>query len=331
VQPYTVVMVSKMRQTAAWLVAVGVLLSSAPACRSGSIGGSENIDVALLSERASIQPGQSFRVGLHMKMKDGWHTYWKHPGDAGLPLRIEWALPPGFEAGPIEWPAPEPIPTGELMSYGYGHDVLLAVTITPPGRVAAESVTIAGTFDWLECKEACLAGSARLDLALPVRPEDPRPGRAAPLFAKARTRLPRSPDGWSMSAVAGPRAIELTFRPPTGVRPRGGTFFVDQPLVVEHAATQGFERSERGYRLTVVPAANAGSPPVRLTGVLVLDGFDSKETAIAVNVEVTSGDPAPAPPLTAKRDWPTAPLYATLIAMVGIAIVVALRRRAARR
>lgn len=314
-----------------WLLTTAALIAWAPACFAAATGGSDNIDVALLSERASIQPGRPFRVGLHMKMKDGWHTYWKHPGDAGLPLRIEWTLPPGFEAGPIEWPAPEPIPTGELMSYGYGHEVLLAVTITPPARVAADSVTIAGTFDWLECKEACLAGSAQLDLALPVRLEAPKPGRVAPLFAKARARLPRSPDGWSMSAAAGARAIELAFRPPAGVRPRGGTFFVDQPLVVEHAATQGFERSKSGYRLTVVPAANAGSPPVRLTGVLVLDGVDgAKENAIAVNVEVVSGDPAPAPPPAVKRDWPTSPLYATLIAVVIFAIVVALRRRASR-
>ena len=324
-------MVSKMRQTAAWLVAAGMLLTWAPACRSGATGGSENIDVALLSEHISIQPGQPFRVGLHMKMKDGWHTYWKHPGDAGLPLRIEWALPPGFTAGPIEWPAPEPIPTGELMSYGYGHEVLLAVTITPPARVTDNSAKISGAFDWLECKEACLAGSAQLDVTLPVRPEPPRRGRSAPLFDEARARLPRPAEGWALSAAAGPRALELRFQPPSGVRPSGGTFFVEEPLVVEHAAPQGFEASDGGYRLTLIPAANAANPPKRLTGVLVLNGVDrGKGNAIAVNVVAMSGDPSPAPPQAPRRNWPPLPLYATLVALVGIVVVVALRRRAAR-
>ncbi|HKQ18104.1 MAG TPA: protein-disulfide reductase DsbD domain-containing protein [Candidatus Eisenbacteria bacterium] len=320
-----------MRQTAAWLVAAGFLLTWAPACRSGATGGSENIDVALLSESASIQPGRPFRIGLHMKMKDGWHTYWKHPGDAGLPLRIEWTLPPGFTAGPIEWPAPEPIPTGDLMSYGYGHEVLLAVTITPPARVATDSARIGGAFDWLECKEACLAGSAQLDVTLPVRPEPPPRGRSAPLFDRARARLPRMPEGWVLTATAGPRAIELRFQPPSGIRPSGGTFFVEEPLVVEHGAAQGFEPSAGGYRLTLVPAANAANPPQRLTGVLVLNGVDRRKgSAVAVNVVAAPGDPSPAPPQSPKRNWPPVPLYATLVALVGIVVVVALRRRAAR-
>ena len=330
-QPYTVGMVSEMRQTAAWLLAAAVLLTWGAEGRSGATGGSENIDVALLSERVSVQPGQPFRVGLHMKMKDGWHTYWKHPGDAGLPLRIDWTLPPGFTAGPIEWPAPEPIPTGELMSYGYGHEVLLAVTITPPARVTGDSARISGAFDWLECKEACLAGSAQLDVTLPVRPEPPRRGRSAPLFDQARARLPRPPDGWSLAAAAGPRAIELRFQPPSGVRPSGGTFYVEEPLVVEHAAPQGFEPFAGGYRLTLVPAPNAASPPQRLTGVLVLNGVDRKKgSAFAVNVDAAPGDPAPAPPQAPRRIWPPVPLYATLVALVGIVVVVALRRRAAR-
>ena len=319
-----------MRRHACILATAGFLLAwSSPAtCRATATGGSENVAVALLSEHASIRPSEPFRVGLRMKMKKGWHTYWKQPGDAGLPLRIEWTLPPGFTAGPIEWPAPERIPTGDLVSYGYERAVLLAVRITPPASVAAESVSIAGNFDWLECKDVCLAGSARLALTLPVRPERARPGPAAPLFAEARARLPRSPDEWSLAATAGSRAIELSFRPPHGVSPRGGYLFVDQPLVAEHAAPQGFERIRDGYRLTFTPAENAAGPPRRLTGVLVLDGVPrSKGNAIAVNVEATAGDPAPAA-APARPAWPGKPLYAILIALVALALVAVLRRRA---
>ena len=87
--------------------------------RRRSTGRSENIVVELVSEHASVQPGRPFQVGLRMKLKRGWHTYWKQPGDAGMPLRIEWTLPSGFRPGPIEWPVPERIPTSGLMSYGY--------------------------------------------------------------------------------------------------------------------------------------------------------------------------------------------------------------------
>jgi thiol:disulfide interchange protein DsbD len=306
------------------------LLAFPRTCAAAATGGSKNVDVVLVAEGASIRPGEPFHVGLHMKMKRGWHTYWKQPGDAGLPLGIDWALPPGFTAGPIEWPTPERIETGDLMSYGYERDVLLAVRITPSANIEPGSVTIAGNFDWLECKDVCLAGSARLELTLPVRPERARPGPAARLFSDARARSPRHPEGWSLASVAGPRAIELSFRPPIGVSPQGGYFFADQPLVAEHAAPQGFERVPGGFRLTIVPAENAASPPQRLTGVLVLEGIPrSKGNALAVNVDATPGDPVPAP-AQSRHTLPATPLYAILTALVALALVILLRRRAQR-
>lgn len=304
------------------------LLAFPRACAAVTTGGSKNVDVALVAEGTSIRPGERFRVGLRMKMKKGWHTYWKQPGDAGLPLRVEWTLPPGFTAGPIEWPTPERIPTGNLMSYGYERDVLLAVKMTPPANLDPGPVVIAGQFDWLECRDVCLAGSARLELTLQVRPEHPRPGPAARLFSDARARSPRLPEGWSLASVAGPRAIELSFRPPPGVSPRGGYFFVDRPLVAEHAAPQGFERVSGSYRLTIVPAENAPAPPRRLTGVLVLEGIPrSKGNAVQVSVNATPGDPAPAP-AQARHTLPAIPLYAILMVLVSLAFAILARRRA---
>jgi len=315
------------------LAVVAVLLACRPSTgRASATGGSENVDVALVTERTSIRPGEPVRVGLHMKMKHGWHTYWKQPGDAGLPLRIVWALPAGFAAGPIEWPTPERIPTGELMSYGYGHEVLFGVTITPPAHVGTDSVTIGGTFDWLECKDVCLSGSARLEIALPVGSDAPRPGPASRLFVEARTRMPGSSRGWSLASAAGPRAIELSFRPPPGVSPRGGYLFVDQPLVVVHAAPQGFERAGERYRLTLTPAENAAEPPKRITGVLVLEGVPrGNGDAIAVDVEALPGDPAPAPARAPPTGpWSAAPVYAIVGVVLALALAMALRRRGAK-
>ena len=56
--------------------------------------------VSLLSEKETVSPGQSFNVGLFLKMDHGWHTYAKDPGDSGLPTTIEWKLPKGFVQSP---------------------------------------------------------------------------------------------------------------------------------------------------------------------------------------------------------------------------------------
>jgi thiol:disulfide interchange protein DsbD len=258
-----------------------------------------------------------------MRMRAGWHTYWKNPGDAGLPLRIQWRLPEGFSAGPIQWPVPERIPAGTIMSYGYEREVLLPIEITPPNRIAADSVTIAGTFDWLECKEACLPGSAVLDLTLPVGSGSPRPNSAASLFAETRSRMPKPSTGWSLSAEAGPRAISIAVRVPPGFSARSAYFFLDQPLVADFAAPQGFERVPDGYRITMTPDPNAPRPPERLSGVLAFDtrGGMKARTALQVDVSVRLGDPAPAPVPSERRALPAA-TYIAIFVLVGLGLAL---------
>jgi len=273
---------------------------------AGAADGSGNVSAALLAERAAVQPGRPFTVGLRMRMRQGWHTYWKNPGDSGLPLRITWNLPRGFSAGPIQWPAPERIPQNALMSYGYGGEVLIPIEIMPPRRVALDSITIAGTFEWLECKDICVPGSSALRLTLPVRVGTSAASPAAPSFARARSRIPTPSTGWSFAAKAGPRAISLAFRSPPGPPPRGAYLFVDQPLVTDYAAPQAFERTADGYRLTLRPDPNATSKLQRLTGVLVVEGRAGSNSgaAVQVDVPVSRGGPAQAPVTSARTRRP---------------------------
>ena len=65
-----------------------------------------NIDVSLLSAADTVVPGRPFDVAVRLAPDPGWHSYWRNPGDTGLPTRITWHLPQGGHAGPIEWPAP---------------------------------------------------------------------------------------------------------------------------------------------------------------------------------------------------------------------------------
>src|SRR3989442_9807132 len=175
-----------------WVACVLTMLFAGIA-RETPAEASANVSVELLSERAAIEPGMPFRVGLLMRMRPGWHTYWKNPGDSGLPLRVTWNLPEGFSAGPIDWPTPERIPENGLMSYGYSRDVLIPIEITPPERIGAATVTMVGTFEWLECKDVCLPGSSVLRLSLPVRPGSSMAGPDAPTFAKAASQIPGAP------------------------------------------------------------------------------------------------------------------------------------------
>ncbi len=77
-----------------------------------------------------IAAGRPLWLGLKIDHQRHWHTYWKNPGDSGLPTTLTWTLPAGVSAGEIEWPTPSKLPIGPLMNYGYEGTLLLPVAVT---------------------------------------------------------------------------------------------------------------------------------------------------------------------------------------------------------
>ena len=64
------------------------------------------VEVELVARDAAVVPGRALQVALRIRHDPHWHTYWRQPGDSGLPTRIDWTLPAGWQAGEIRWPAP---------------------------------------------------------------------------------------------------------------------------------------------------------------------------------------------------------------------------------
>ncbi|WFB35121.1 protein-disulfide reductase DsbD family protein [Kiritimatiellota bacterium B12222] len=121
----------------------------------------------LISEHQAFVPGETLMLGLVLEMKDHWHTYWENPGDAGMPTTVSWDLPEGFEAGEIIWPTPERLVVEGLVSFGYENKVILHIPLkTPADYPIGDTVLIKGDVTWLECKEACLPGSAEVSLSI---------------------------------------------------------------------------------------------------------------------------------------------------------------------
>lgn len=115
-------------------------------------------------------PEGALEVGVHLQMDRGWHVYWENPGDAGMPVSIEWDLPDGYTAGPLEFPAPETFMSGGMTGFGYDSEVVLFSTIvaaTADGRTEQfpeEVFPFEADVSWLACAESCIPGSARVRL-----------------------------------------------------------------------------------------------------------------------------------------------------------------------
>ena len=111
--------------------------------RQSSVVKTDNVRAELVSEVSEVKPGEPFWVGLRQTIRPKWHTYWKNPGDSGLPTEINWTLPAGAKADPIVWPAPTCFDIGGVINYGFQDDVLLLVQITPPADLARARSTLA--------------------------------------------------------------------------------------------------------------------------------------------------------------------------------------------
>ena len=140
-----------------------------------------HLTVELVTETTSIAPNHDFLAGLHFVLDPGWHIYWINAGDAGEPPRVDWQLPAGITAGDLQFPAPERLPLGPLMDFGYQHEVLLPIPMRADASLhAGTNAAFAGN---------CIFWSA----ATSAFPAKQRSSRAFPsLLNPGRTIQPRS-------------------------------------------------------------------------------------------------------------------------------------------
>ena len=178
--------------------AAAVLTAGLQSASGQMYEGRELVKASLVADVNAIVPGKPFTAGLLLRMVPKWHTYWKFPGDAGLPTEIKWSLPPGWKAGEIQWPIPlrlhEP---GNIQIYGYHDEVLLLQEITPPAALPESTAKLSAEASCLVCEKICIPGDANLQLDLPIAAQN-APANDE-LFARYRRSLPQD---WPDSRVA---------------------------------------------------------------------------------------------------------------------------------
>lgn len=260
-----------------------------------------HVTAELVGDETALVPGTTSTLALRLAIDRGWHTYWRNPGESGLPTTLAWHLPTGFAAGDIVWPAPRALPAGPLVNYGYEGEVLHLVPVAVPASAAVgTTVSLAARADWLVCKETCIPEGADLRLDLPVAAET-GPSRWHAAIAATRAALPKSlPAGWSASASAEGPVIELRLTPPADAADPGSMqFFADADRRIEASVAQRRVRDGGGGYALALPVSHEFSGGFgRLRGVLRAErGFTSAggiTQAVALDVPMT-GTPVAGP------------------------------------
>ncbi len=181
--------------------------------------------VALLAEPSAAIAGTTVNLGVHFRIDPTWHVYWHGRNDSGGPIEVELKLPPGFEAEPVQWPAPKRyISEGEILDHVYEQQVLLIIPVRVPPQ-ASGTATISGTVKYVICSSSCVFEDAEVSLSLPIASQGAKPDRStnAALFDAARATIPRQPPAGpdaptivrerQKAIITAPGAKGLTFYP----------------------------------------------------------------------------------------------------------------------
>ena len=231
------------------------------------------VTASLWAERDGIAPGQPFVLGLRLSHAPGWHSYWRIPGDSGLPTRLSWRLPQGFSAGDLQWPAPRRLAIGPLVDYGYEGETLLMTELqAAPGLALGSQVRVEAHAQWLMCRDVCIPASEDLAVTLPVRELSAlRPSSNWPAFARARASVPRNLKLAQAVAVRSGARVTLRFAAPAAGAPRRLEFFPLESGRIEPSAPQLLQVRANSVSLELVAAQPVGVDFRMLRGVLVAD------------------------------------------------------------
>jgi DsbC/DsbD-like thiol-disulfide interchange protein/cytochrome c biogenesis protein CcdA len=277
------------------LIALAGLVATAPASAQSSWSSGEAIiEADLVSDRSIVAPGDSFHIGLHQIMPEGWHTYWRNPGDNGLPVEIDWDLPFGVEIGEIVWPVPIELPlTDTIMDYGYKGELVLPMPVTVASDFAGEAIEFRANATWLVCDTICVPEDRELTLTLPVGPEA-EPDEAGYWYIRgALENEPRAdPAVAAEFAFEGGRVIlELSggaFANPDAISDL--RFFPYQTGLIRNAGVQSVATGEGSTLVLLEPGyAVATAANSAQGGVITWQGADG-QTRQSVAIEAQPGE-----------------------------------------
>ena len=202
-----------LRRTVA-LGAIGICAASLIAASNAAAADASRWDgdarsAVRLIAGSSPPDGGPIRAGVEIRLKNGWHTYWRYPGDAGVPPRFDFSQSQNLKSVEVRWPAPQRIPEQGLVAIGYTGDVILPLAIVP--QIRGEPVKLHLKLDYAVCEKLCVPAEGTAELVLTGGASSHETALAA-----AEARVPKRTALGEGSALI----VRSVRREDTGRRPR---------------------------------------------------------------------------------------------------------------
>jgi suppressor for copper-sensitivity B len=243
--------------------------------------------VRLAAAAPRVGDGDSIELGLDFRLAPHWKIYWRSPGDAGYPPRLDWAGSTNLAATTMTWPAPQRFSVLGLDTIGYTDAVVLPITarLQQAGKAAHLHVALS----YLTCEKICVPYDTVLTLDLPAGPPQPGDVGYAALIARYAARVPGGGSDAGL-ALAGATLVpgkspQLELRVKAEPPLHAPDAFVEGPEGVAFGMPHLAPGDAPGEALLRLPVFGERAAVERLPGhkltVTLVDGERSLEAAVA--------------------------------------------------
>lgn len=216
------------------------------------------IEPQLVAEMPA-RAGSEVELAIHMRPAPGWHGYWVNPGEAGLPMDVQWHLPKGFGIGELRYPVPTRLTVAGLVNYVFEKDYAILVRLRVPPE-ASGTVPIRADAHWLACTDKiCVPEQGQLALDLTFRGGQSNRSQ----FDAWRAMLPKPLATVGRFTVERGK-LEVAIPLASGLLIRDPYVFPTTDKIVDYEAPQSFRRTGDW----VVAQLKSKTAPADFAGVL---------------------------------------------------------------
>ncbi len=236
----------------------------------------QHVSVTLIPEVSKMTDSDTVMVGVHMKIREGWHVYWRNPGDSGLPTRISWDDHPLLEPGEIKWPQPARFDEDGVTTYGYSNHVTLLVPMHVKERDRSGETHyehLEAYMNWLVCKDICISESDRITLEIDGSGNfSGFDDDARKYIRKAEESLPSLSKAWSAKTRFDGAEFVITLSPEQNDARFPDTdelyFFPYEQGRIDHSSPQDISREGDKLKIRMKASRYLSSAPDTIRGVV---------------------------------------------------------------
>lgn len=227
----------------------------------------------IILDSFSLEKTRFIDAAVVIRLEDGWHIYWRNPGDSGMPTSFEFILPEKISVSEIKWTVPKIFEFEGYASYGYEGIAVFPFSIYIPENFNQDEITIELNLRSLICKDVCKPFNKKLSKTINLKKNFVADNSVSDLISNASKNIPKKNDKLKLRAKnhSDYVAINISSEIIKINKIRNVHFIPYENGIFKNSVTQNFSISDSVDELIVEFDPFKTKVPEFLSGILVIE------------------------------------------------------------